>query len=230
MKLLAFETSSEQGSAALWLDGQILERSSARSEAHSARLLPQVSDLLAEAGLRLGELDAIAYGAGPGGFTGLRLACGVAQGLAFGAGLPVIGVSSLEAVACAAGRPFCYVVIDARMDEVYCAAYRVEDGVIDTLIGPCVLAPAAVPLPPGTGWHGCGCGFAAYGEALRARLGDALVAVDDAAMPMASFVAVLAARRLGRDGGMDAAFAQPLYVRDKVALTTAERLARGGKA
>lgn len=230
MKLLAIETSSEQGSAALWWDGRVHERRGGRSEAHSARLLPQVAELLAETGLRLTDLDAIAFGAGPGSFTGLRLACGVAQGLAFGADRPVIGVNSLEAVACSAGQPLCYVAIDARMDEVYCAAYRVGSDDIETVIGPRVLPPAAATQPPGGGWHGCGSGFAVHGEALRGRLGDAVTSVDAAAVPTASMVAQLAARRLARNGGADAVTAQPLYVRDKVALTTAERLARGGKA
>lgn len=230
MKLLAIETSSECGSVALWRDGVVGERVSAARDAHSARVLPQVRELLAEAGLELHDLDAIAYGAGPGAFTGLRLACGVAQGLAFGAGLRVIGIGSLEALACEAGRPLCYVAVDARMNEVYFAAYRIADDSIETVIEPGVAPPTAVSLPPGEGWHGCGSGFATYAEALHARLGAALASVHADTVPHAAVIARLAARRLQQGGGGDPFEAQPLYVRDKVALTTAERLARGGKA
>ena len=226
MRLLAIETSCERGSLAL-LDGDtLLSHTADAGGPHSSWVLPEVRRLLADGGLTLRELDAIAYGAGPGGFTGLRLACGITQGLAFGAGLPVIGIGSLEALAFASGRSRCYVALDARMNEVYFAAYLCASEDIETVIAPGVAAPAQVPVPPGGGWHGCGSGFGAYAGALWASLGEAIGSSDDQAIPHAGYVARLAAARCNRCA-QDASQAQPLYVRDKVALTTTERLARG---
>lgn len=230
MKLLALESSTERFTVALSCDGRILEREGARGVPHSEISLPLVQALLDEAGVGLGALDGIAFGAGPGAFTGLRLAASVAQGLAVGAGLPVIGIGSLEALALGVGDGLVYACTDARMNEVYCAAYRVRGETVDALVAPVVAAPEQVPLPPGGGWLGCGSGFAAYGDALSARLGSAIGRVDESARPRAAAVLRLAAPRLMRGEGVDAALAAPLYVRDKVAMTTRERVARGGKA
>lgn len=230
MKLLALESSSELFTAALFLDGCIVEREGARGVSHSEIALPRVQALLGEAGVGLGELDGIAFGAGPGAFTGLRLACSVAQGLAFGAGLPVIGIGSLEALALGMGDGLVYACTDARMNEVYCAAYRVRGEAVETVVAPVVAAPDRAPVPSGEGWLGCGSGFAAYGAALSARLGRAIVRMDETARPRAAVLLRLAAPRLARGEGVDAALAAPLYVRDKVAMTTRERIAAGGKA
>lgn len=230
MQLLALESSSDRCSVALWREGELLGRRGDGAHTHSELILPFVHALLAEAGSSVGRLDAIAFGAGPGSFTGLRLACGVAQGLALAAQLPVIGVSSLEALALGCGARQAYVCVDARMNEVYCAAYRVEGEGVDTLLEPCVTPPDAAPLPPGQEWHGCGSGFAAYAGAMDHRLGSRLGSVDATAFPDAAAVARLALRRYARGERPDAASATPFYVRDKVALTTAERLARGGAA
>lgn len=203
-----------------------------RSERHanggSDRILPWVRELLAEAGLSLQQLDGIAFGAGPGGFTGIRLSCGVAQGLAYGADLPVLGVGSLEALALACGGERVYACLDARMNEVYAAAYELRDGVPVAVLPPVVVAPALAPLPPGAGWRGAGDGFTAYEGALRLRLDATVNDVQADLLPTAMAVARLARPRFARGEGVNAALAQPLYVRDKVALTTAERLARGG--
>ena len=195
----------------------------------SERLLPWANELLAEAGLGLKQLDGIAFGAGPGGFTGLRLACGVAQGLAFGLDLPVVPVGTLAALALAAGDGCNLACLDARMNEIYLAAYRVAGESVEEVMAPKVGAGEAAPLPDGAGWRGVGDGFAiAHGATLRQRMGDRLVGVDTNAFPTAAAVARLAAPVLAAGSGVDAALAAPLYVRDKVALTTAERLARGG--
>lgn len=229
--ILALETSTEHCSVALLRhDGSVSERTVAASAGHSERLLPMVQALLAEAGLGLADLDAIAYGAGPGAFTGLRLACGVAQGLAFGTGLPVIGVGSLEALAWASGQPRVYACVDARMNEVYFAAYRIDGLQVETALEAGVAAASAAGIPEGEGWHGCGSGFASYADDLQARLTGRLSGADAGAVPAAASVARLAAARLAAGAGQDAFHAQPAYVRQKVALTTAERLARGGKA
>lgn len=227
MNLLALETSTRRLSVALWRDGELTERAEDVPNGGSERLLPWVSQLLAQAGMAVTALDGIAFGAGPGGFTGLRLACGVAQGLAFGLNRPVLGVSTLEALAMAShirdGERL-FACLDARMNEVYCAAYLIRDGVAETLMAEMVAPPQQVVLPPGAGWIGCGDGFAAY----PGLLADDLEALRADFWPTAAAVARLAAPRLASGCGTDAGLATPLYVRDKVALTTAERFARGG--
>lgn len=228
MNLLAIETSTRLLSVALWRDGDLLVRSAERPNGGSELILPWVGELLAEGGLTLARLDGIAFGAGPGGFTGLRLACGVAQGLAFGADLSTLGICSLEALALACGAEQVYACLDARMNEVYSAAYVLQDGMPQQRLAPAVSPPDQAPLPEGGGWVGAGDAFAAYRPALEARLGGHLSAIEPDRLPMAVAVARLAAPRLARGEGGDPALAQPFYVRDKVALTTAERLARGG--
>jgi tRNA threonylcarbamoyladenosine biosynthesis protein TsaB len=229
VKLLAFEASTRRLSVALWCAGALTEKSADVPNGGSERLLPWAGELLAEAGLSLRQLDGIAFGAGPGGFTGLRLACGVAQGLACGLGLPVVPVGSLAALALASGDGKVLACLDARMNEVYVAAYVVAGESVEEIMAPKVGAGATAPLPEGTGWHGVGDGFGVWGEILRQRLvGDRLISADAAIYPTAAAVARLAAPLLARGAGVAAAEAVPLYIRDKVALTTAERKARGG--
>jgi tRNA threonylcarbamoyladenosine biosynthesis protein TsaB len=227
MKLLAFESSCERASVALNLDGDIRVRRLDGHANHSEHMLALVRSLLADAGLGVSALDAVAFGAGPGAFTGLRLACGVAQGLALGAGLGVIPVCSLAALAMQSPLPQVLAVTDARMGEIYHGRYGVENDAVVELFAPACCAPAALPCPEGE-WFGLGSGFAAYGEAL-APVRAALAGCDPQAVPTAEAVSRLAAGR-GRAGIIPVEQAVPLYVRDKVALTVAERLARGSKA
>jgi tRNA threonylcarbamoyladenosine biosynthesis protein TsaB len=230
MKILALETSTEYGSVAL-LDGdRLVERPVAGRPGHSETILPEVLALLRDAGVALRDVDAIAFGAGPGAFTGLRLACGVAQGLAMGAGKPVIPVGTLEALASQCDRDFVFVAADARMSEVYFAAYRREHGALRECAPPACALPADMSLPPEGDWFGFGSAFRAYRDVLVPGLGARLIGFDESPVPLASGVARLAAERFRRGEMIDPALAAPLYVRDKVALTTAERLARGGKA
>ena len=219
MKFAAFETSTEWCSVALWLDGEIAGVEERAGHGHSERVLPMLDGLAAGAGIALGSLDAVAFGAGPGAFTGLRIACGVAQGIAFARGLPVIGISTLEALAEESGAARVLACLDARMREVYYSALDRHDGRWREVIGAQCVAPAAVTLPPGEGWVGCGNGFAAYGS-----LGLATVIAD--IHPSALAVARLAAPRLAAGEGVDAALAVPVYVRDKVAFSEIERQAR----
>lgn len=197
----------------------MIERSVMQPASSSQWLLPAVHALMTDAGMKPGQLDGIAFGAGPGSFTGLRLAAGCAQGLAFGLDLPVLGVGTLEALAEASGDEKVFACLDARMNEVYSAAY--VGGV--AVLPPSVAAPAEVPVPDGDGWVGCGDGFASHGDCL-----PAFTRVRADVWPTAAAVVRLAAPRLARGEGVAAAQALPIYVRDKVALTTAERLARGG--
>ena len=227
MRILAFETATRRLSVALWQDGTLLERAEDLPNSGCEYLLPWTHQLLAEAQITLGQLDGIAFGAGPGGFTGLRLACGVTQGLAYGLDLPVVPVSTLAALALASGEARVWACLDARMNEVYCAAYEVDGANITELMAPVCAPPAVAPAPTFSGGVGVGDGFAAYREALCARKPD-LDTVRAEVFPSAAAVARLAVPVFARRGGVAAADAQPIYVRDKVALTTAERLARGG--
>ena len=227
MRLLAFETATRRLSVALWQDGELIERAEDIPNAGSQRLLPWVHELLAEAALTLSQIDGIAFGAGPGGFTGLRLACGVAQGLAYGLDCPVVPVSTLEALALGYGNGQVWTCLDARMNEVYSAAYEVDGDSVKQIMAPVCMPPASVAVPDFSGAWGVGDGFTTYGEILQARKPD-LAGLRGELFPTAAAVLRLAAPAFMRGKGVSAALAQPVYVRDKVALTTVERLARGG--
>ena len=222
MKLLVLDTSTEWCSAALWLDGRVQARRVLAEQRHSSLLLPMVDELLRESAIGLRQLDGIGYGAGPGSFTGLRIACAVTQGLALGADLPVAGVSTLQSIAEQAGAERVLTVLDARMAEVYWAAYQRDGAGWRAVSEPALALPESVSVPAGGGWVGAGNGFVALGEALRPRLA-ALARIDGTLMPDAAAMAPLAARAFERGEGMDAALAAPIYLRDKVALTVDER-------
>ena len=229
MQILALETSTELGSCALWRDGEVLERTCPTGRSHSETLLPLVRELLAEAGLKVSQLDAIAFGVGPGAFTGLRVACGGAQGLAVAANLPLIPVTSLETIASLAGAERVLALLDARMGEIYAGSYRLIDGVYVLQGDIRVTSPDAVVLPGEPDWLVCGNAMTAY-PALAARLSAAGIAVQGGVLPTAAALVRLAAPRAMRGEGIDAALAAPLYIRDKVAKTVAERLSEGGRA
>lgn len=230
MRLLSIETSCEHASLALLLDGALVERQLQGSGAqHSGSLLPSLHQLLAETQVSLGSLDAIAFGNGPGAFTGVRLACGVAQGLALGVDRPVAPVGSLAALVEPCGEGLLYAAMDARMNEIYVALYARVDGQVREVQAPGVFAPQALPVPPaGQVWRGVGNAFTAYAEAVKTRLGDSVQAVHPQAVPTAAAVARLAAAM--PQTWIDPALAAPLYVRDRVALTVEERLQQGGRA
>lgn len=230
MKILAIETSCEQGSVALLVDGAILSRRIDGAANHSESVLRDIAALLSEAGMHASQLDAVAFGAGPGAFTGLRLACGVAQGLAIGAGLGVAVVGSLDALALQVPAPRVFVATDARMGEVYHATYVRDEQDVPRLSGaPRCDAPENIELPEGR-WTAVGSAFAVWPDALRHRLALTLDGCHDDLVARADEVAMLATHMAA--GGLlrPPEQAAPLYVRDKVALTTAERLARGGRA
>jgi tRNA threonylcarbamoyladenosine biosynthesis protein TsaB len=220
--ILAIETSSELASCALLRGDSVLARASSGVRTHSQSILPMVQELLAEAGVMLAECEAIAFGSGPGSFTGVRTACGIAQGLAYGAGLPVVGIVTLDAMALACrqqtGATDVLAVLDARMGEVYWAQYHADK----LVAGPSLCAPAAVaPLPSAGPLTACGNGFSAYPDAFAGRpyAGGA----HDAIMPHAQQVAQLAVAAFAAGAAVPAAQAQPLYLRNKIAYTSAER-------
>lgn len=232
MRMLAIDASTETCAVALGDGRHWEERSVAAGRRHSELLLPMIGGLLADAGLALASLDGIAFGAGPGSFTGLRIACGIAQGLALGARLPLLGISSLEALAETArqrdGAAQVIAALDARMQEVYIAAYRHDGARWHQAVAPVVIAPAAAPLPDGAAWAGVGSGFAAY-PALRERCAPLLGSCDPALSPAATAIGALALPRLAAGEGLAARDAAPIYLRHKVALTSAEREAGSGR-
>lgn len=227
MRVLAIETSSEHCSVALQQGSEVLSHSELAGQRHSEILLAMIDSLLKEAGCRLQDLDGIALGAGPGSFTGVRIAASVAQGLAFGLELPVMPVCTLEALAEAAGIERVACALDARLDEVYFAAYERSGDGWHAVVEPCLSAIGALEPLPGTGWAGVGSGFGILEGELARHL--QLVQTDAQQFPDARAVAALGARMLAKDGGKDAAAAQPIYLRNKVAMTTTERHARGYK-
>lgn len=230
MNILAIDTSSDWCSAALWLGAATATRTEHAVQRHSELILPMVDALLTDGGSTLQALDAIAFGAGPGSFTGLRIACGVAQGLALGAGLPVVPVGTLEAMAEAVGEPRMLCALDARMDEIYLAAYEKSGEGWRCVVAPSLCSVVDAPLLDGDGWTGCGSAFAVHGQALQARYGDRLRAAQPEVFAHAREIAAIAAREVARGGGIDPAEAAPLYVRDKVAKTVAERRAAKERA
>lgn len=223
MKLLALDTSTENCSLALWFDGEVISRQEIAGQRHSDLLLPMLETLLGDAGITLNALDGIAFGAGPGSFTGLRIGCGVAQGLALGANLPVLGVSTLLALAAAAPGERVIACLDARIGEIYHAAYELKDGAWLTASEPSLGLAQDAPAVSGSGWVGAGSGFAAYGEALQARYAGQLASSDGSVYPQAREMVKLAAPLFEQGLGQDAALAAPLYIRNKVALKMSER-------
>ena len=227
MNLLALETSTDQCSVALWCDGVLLTRSLHAPRRQAEILLPMFDEVLAESGITRGQLDGIAFGRGPGAFTGVRLAVSVAQGLALALDRPVLPVSTLAALALAApaAAPCVLAVLDARMGEVYAGAFRrAAAAVLEPLGAETVGAAAALEVPVAPAWFGVGSGWAVHAEALGRRLGAAVLAgVDATAVPEAAQVARLAAPALAAGGGVRADQALPVYLRDKVALTRTER-------
>jgi tRNA threonylcarbamoyladenosine biosynthesis protein TsaB len=223
LKLLAIETSTEQLSLAYAHDGAVHAIDEVVGNRHAELVLPRIERLLAQAGAGIRSLDAIAFGAGPGAFTGLRIACGVAQGLALARSLPVLGIGSLEALAEDSGAERVIACIDARMGEVYHAAYRHTPGGWEVLNAPELVRPDDLSVPDDEGWVGCGSGFRVHGAALARRCGRHLARVDSGALPRASAMLRLALPRFAQGLGKDPAEAAPLYVRDKVALKIHER-------
>ena len=223
LKILAFDTSTEYCSVALWRGGEVDARETPAGQRHSQLLLPMIDELLERHELTVAGLDGIAYGQGPGSFTGLRIACGMAQGLAFGAGLAVVGVGTLAAMAEAArgGQVVC--CLDARMGEIYHAAYARTGAGWEPVHAPSLCAPGDAPSLPAGSWTGCGSGFAAHGAVLQRRYAGRLSAIMPDVFPHARDIVRLAAREFEAGRAVAPEQAAPLYLRDKVALKSNER-------
>ena len=227
LKILALDTSQAYCSVALGLDGALLCRERHAPRRHTEHILPQVESVLAEAGLRLAELDALAFGRGPGSFTGLRIAAGVAQGLALGADLPVAPISSLAALAQGRHRgdntaTHICAAVDARLGEVYWGCYAPAAGVVESVRADALGAPADLHLSAEHPWAGVGDGWAAYPE-MRRRLNDRLTTITADTAPLARDIIPLAARLIENGRAVGAEKAVPVYLRNKVARTARER-------
>ncbi|MFU8787991.1 MAG: tRNA (adenosine(37)-N6)-threonylcarbamoyltransferase complex dimerization subunit type 1 TsaB [Methylobacter sp.] len=228
MKLLAVETATEACSAALFIDGNIAERFELAPKTHTQLILPMIDALMAEANLKPQQLDALAFSRGPGSFTGVRIATGVIQGIALGAELPVVPVSTLAAIA----QDFfdhhegdtAYVAMDARMGEIFWGVYRRDAQGYAELIGDEAVTPAdAVEFPDLQG-TGLGSGWGVYHQQLTTRLTGLVGHYHTEMLPRAGAVARLGARGFGLGLAVPVEQAMPVYLRDKVAKTEAERL------
>ncbi|MCE7950501.1 MAG: tRNA (adenosine(37)-N6)-threonylcarbamoyltransferase complex dimerization subunit type 1 TsaB [Xanthomonadales bacterium PRO7] len=229
MNLLAIETATESCSAALSVDGRIIERSEIAPRRHAELILPMIASLLAEAGIARAQLDAIAVGRGPGAFTGVRLAIAVTQGLALALDVPVVPVSSLAALAQDAPDAGASIlaVIDARMGEVYAGAFRRgADGLVEAMNEETIGKADELILPRSIQWCVVGTGWDAYCETLAARLPAAPAFADGARYPQARAIAALAAPQFAAGLGVAPEQALPVYLRDKVALTLEEQKSR----
>lgn len=224
MPYLALDTSTEYLSLAISTSKGIVARDWPAGQKHAEMILPALAELLRECQLSMQDIEGVAFGNGPGSFTGLRIAAGITQGLAFAQDIPVLGVSTLAALAEGCHANQVYVCLDARMNQVYCAAYRKEAGVWQTIIEPCLSDPDAIPLPDGSNWLGAGSGFAAYGPVLKQRLGAQLNGANAERFPQAKDVLTLALPDFAAGKGMPAADAELVYLRNKVALKTHERM------
>lgn len=218
MKLLALETATEACSVALQADGRVIARFRHAPRLQTELLLPMVEEVLAEAGLALGDLDALAYSRGPGAFTGVRIAAAAVQAMAFARDLPVVAVSSLQALAQGVhrvhGAARVLSVFDARMDEVYVGGYALADGLMQPVGGEHLCPPSALPAELRGEWFAAGNGAGAYAALLEGQC--TLVGRDATLFPAAEDLLPLALERLAREGGQRAELALPVYLRDEV--------------
>jgi tRNA threonylcarbamoyladenosine biosynthesis protein TsaB len=227
MNLLALDTSTEYLSLALKLGDNIFTHYQAAGSASSQLVLPQIQILLDSANIKLGDLDGIAFGAGPGAFTGVRIASGVAQGLGYGANLPVVCINTLTAVAEESGQDKVVVCLDARMGEIYHAALIKQNGVWLEISETIVCKPQVSPVLESNDWVGAGGGWAAYKEVLMQiysnHLSQSVNNVLPDITPTAEAILRLAQPVFEAGQAKPAMHAMPIYIRNRVALTTLER-------
>ena len=228
LKLLAVETSTEACSAALHIDGETQEKFEIAPREHTKKILPMIDSLLAEAELKPQQLDALAFSRGPGSFTGVRISTGIIQGIAFGADLPVVPVSTLAAIAqhffsqklendCA------FTAMDARMGEIFWGVYSKNQLGYAELIGEEAVTLAENIVYPKKKGMGIGSGWAVYRPQLSDCLGDLLISVDADHLPRASAIAELGVVGFENNQAVEAENAMPVYLRNKVAKKESER-------
>jgi tRNA threonylcarbamoyladenosine biosynthesis protein TsaB len=227
MKLLAVETSTEACSVALFIDGEVQERFELARKTHTQIVLPMLDELMSLAELKPQQLDALAFSRGPGSFTGVRIATGVIHGIAFGADLPVVPVSTLAALAqdffMRSPITVAYTAMDARIEEIFWGVYqRNTDGFAELMGDEAVIAPADITVPaiPGVG---IGSGWSVYQTILMNRLQHQILDIESNQLPRAAAIARLGAYGFSLGQAVAVENAMPVYLRDKVAKTEAER-------
>ncbi len=227
MKLLAVETSTEACSAALYIDGNIQEQFALAPREHTKLILPMIDGLMAEAQLTPQQLDGLAFSCGPGSFTGVRIATGIVQGIAFGADLPVVPVSTLAAIA----QDFfnqnsidvSFTAMDARMGEIFWGVYQKDRQGYARLLNREMVTPAMNIDFPEIAGAGVGSGWAVYPQELSSRIGSFLLTTDSTKLPRAAAVVQLGAEGFANDRAVAVEQAMPVYLRDKVAKKESER-------
>jgi tRNA threonylcarbamoyladenosine biosynthesis protein TsaB len=222
VRILAIETATQACSAALAIDDAVLERYALAPRQHAALILPMIESLLAEAGIAVQQLDAIAFGRGPGAFTGVRIAAGIVQGIACAADRPVVPVSTLAALALGgmreAGLDQALAALDARRDEVYWGTYRRSgENRLQPVGAEIVALPAVVPVPASGDWVAVGSGWDSYAAALMPRCGERVVRALPDLEPRAADVVRLSLAEFAAGRTVDAARALPVYLRNDVA-------------
>lgn len=227
MNILALDTCTESCSAALLFEGKLFERSVLTQRSHSDLILGMMDELLSEANARLVDVNVLAFGRGPGSFTGVRVGVGVAQGIAFARELPVVPVSTLTAVAQQAAEncetPYIAVAIDARMGEIYCAHYKIVDGFVELLDQERVCPPEEFLPFNDEKWFGAGTGWSEYKSQLTANFSDRLVDINAEQYPQAKQMIMLAQKEIAADRTVPAEQAIPVYLRNNVAKKKAEQ-------
>lgn len=227
MKLLAIDTSTEACSAALSIDGQVIHRHKIAPRQHADLILGMCDELLKEADIKLNSLDAMAFGRGPGAFTGVRIATGVVQGIAFAHQLPVVPISSLAAIAFSAwlekSATNVMTAIDARMGEVYWACYECSEQGVKEIVKEQVCLPENIVLPENGSWSGLGSGWDTYEQELSNTVGSLVSDVDGGVFPHAQTIVKLAEISYLQGDFLTASQAIPVYLRDNVAKKKAQQ-------
>lgn len=236
MKILALDTATEACSAALYIDGEITTEFQLAPREHTLLILKMIENLLAAANLKVTDLDAIAFGRGPGSFTGVRIATGVTHGLAFAADLPVLPVSTLASIAQSTyndhGTESVLAGIDARMGGIYWGCYTLGDNGLMQLVGEeQVTAPDKLQIPDDTvstgskhnSWCGSGSAWKSYAQALEQQLGNSITQHFEDYLPQSASIAQLAAYEYSQGKGVEAAMAQPVYLRNDVAKKSSQQ-------
>ena len=219
MKILAIDTATEACSAALSIDNEIIDRYKVAPRQHAELILPMVDELLAESGYKLTDLDTLAFGRGPGAFTGVRIATGVIQGLAFSAELPVVPISTLAAMAQGAISKSNKLIsaIDARMSEIYWCYYESGDDNVVAMVGTeQITKPEDIELPETESWFGIGTGWQTYHETLTTQFSSKLIGYEGERYPNSRDIITLAIKDFNEGKAVSAEEALPIYLRNKV--------------
>ena len=227
MNILALDTCTECCSAALLYEGRVFERVEMTQRGHSDLILGMMDDLFKQAKTTISAVDAIAFGRGPGSFTGVRVGVGVAQGIAFAREIPVIPISSLTVVAQGAADQFdidnIAVAMDARMGEIYCASYQRENGIVKLVANERVCPPEQFGPENAMQWTGIGTGWGVYEAILRQNFAKGLSQVSVEHYPLASSIIKLAQVEAEAGRLLPAEQAVPVYLRDNVAKKKGEQ-------